>query len=610
MAVKPLTEALARQFGLKTTRKGGPEYVLPPDPTPEAIEIARLNAAKPVEEGGLGLPLDNTSIDRARAMGYRIPFYHGSGDELTKINPLQGQPLDEYNRMRGGAGTFGATDPPEVAELYAPQRDGVVYPLIMRDDAMAKVTSKESPAKVGVIDFGEQQFSDAENLILELPDGRTVGPPNLGDEVDITDYRLGQISTDELIDLAEDYGLDSIASANVKDLGPFFRSSTAKELETYGYRDVGGTQAVVRSEGQVRAPNAAFDPAQRGSPSLTASVDPITAGGILSLIASGGKEALDYLQQNLDPRTIADYGLAITAMTPTPLALPALATESALFASDVVNALRNPETRQQIQDFVTKEGTPSTSGQMKRAVNYQNGGPVDPQDDLFPETIKEGIGTLIEYVPKAAKFVGRGVGDLVRSEPVSPPELATKTPPMDQLDFIAGFSPVYSHNIPAIAGKVVDQLYDPSQTMVNRSDLFIIPEKMGETAPRISKKELSDLLNDIRQQIEVQNIRLDVQGKEAGVTPSPELKESFSQRLVVDRLVDFIRNETGVKDPDQLQRMVTETVMTTTSKLDPKGMADGGVVSLKDRAVNMNRGPRSNGIMQYVPYMTGATNGY
>ena len=38
--------------------------------------------------------------------------------------------------------------------------------------------------------------------------------------------------------------------------------------------------------------------------------------------------------------------------------------------------------------------------------------------------------------------------------------------------------------------------------------------------------------------------------------------------------------------------------------------ADGGVVSLKDKAVNMTRGPRSNGIMQYVPYMTGATNGY
>ena len=620
MAVKPLTEALARQFGLKTTRKGGTEYVLPPDPTPEAMEIARLNASKPVEEGGLGLPADNTNVDRARAMGYGIPFYHGTMDELTRVEPF-----------RNKAGFFGANEPPEVAETYAfePFAPGLtnlseskVYTLLMRDDALAKVKDPDNPAKVGQVDWGGQNFDRAEGALLDLPNGDQI-------ELDVID-------TDDLEDIAEQYGLDAIEISNIKDVtgtgfggidggkGTFDlieEGGVPRELDIRRFPvsedEFGilgavaeGTESGAYKPGLVRAPNAAFDTAQRGSPSLTASVDPITAGGILSLIASGGKEALDYLQQNLDPRTIADYGLAITAMTPTPLALPALATESALFASDVVNALRNPETRQQIQDFVTKEGTPSTSGQMKRAVNYQNGGPVDPQDDLFPETIKEGIGTLIEYVPKAAKFVGRGVGDLVRSEPVSPPELATKTPPMDQLDFIAGFSPVYSHNIPAIAGKVVDQLYDPSQTMVNRSDLFIIPEKMGETAPRISKKELSDLLNDIRQQIEVQNIRLDVQGKEAGVTPSPELKESFSQRLVVDRLVDFIRNETGVKDPDQLQRMVTETVMTTTSKLDPKGMADGGVVSLKDRAVNMNRGPRSNGIMQYVPYMTGATNGY
>ena len=120
-------------------------------------------------------------------------------------------------------------------------------------------------------------------------------------------------------------------------------------------------------------------------------------------------------------------------------------------------------------------------------------------------------------------------------------------------------------------------------------------------------------MKDIRQQIDVQNLRLEIQGKEAGVTPSEEIKQIFSQKLVADRLVDFIRNETGVTDPEQLQRMVSEIVMTTTSSMDPtepQGMADGGVVSLKDKAVNMTRGPRSNGIMQYVPYMTGATNGY
>ena len=240
--------------------------------------------------------------------------------------------------------------------------------------------------------------------------------------------------------------------------------------------------------------------------------------------------------------------------------------------------------------------------------------PVDPnQGDMFPEAIREGIGTLVEYAPKVMKVASRGVGDLVRSEPVSPPELATEPPPTDELDFIASSSPVYSHNIPTIAGRIVEQLYSPEQTAVNRPDLFMIPEKMGETAPKISKQAIGQLLNDIKNQIDVENVRLDVQGMESGVTPSPEIKKIFSQKMVVDRLVDFIRNEANVTDPDQLQRMVTETVLTTKSKMDPtepQGFADGGVVSLKDRAVNMTRKPRSNGIMQYVPYITGATNGY
>ena len=241
----------------------------------------------------------------------------------------------------------------------------------------------------------------------------------------------------------------------------------------------------------------------------------------------------------------------------------------------------------------------------------ENKPPVDPnQGDMFPEAIREGIGTLVEYAPRVAKFASRGAGDLLRSDPVSPPELATEPPPEDQLDFIAEYSPVYAHNIPAIAGRIVEQLYDPEQTAVERRDLFMIPEKMGEAAPRISRQAIGQLLNDIKNKVDVENVRLDVRGMEAGVTPSPEIKKIFSQKMVVDRLVDFIRDETGVKDPDQLRRMVTETVLTTKSKMDPKGFADGGVVSLKDRAVNMNRGPRTNGIMQYVPYITGATNGY
>jgi len=245
----------------------------------------------------------------------------------------------------------------------------------------------------------------------------------------------------------------------------------------------------------------------------------------------------------------------------------------------------------------------------------ENKPPVDPnQGDMFPEELKEGIGSLITNVaPTVLRNVGKAADFALRSEPVSPPELATETPPTNELDFIAGYSPVYSHNIPTIAGKIVEQLYSPEQTAVKRTDLFMIPEKMGETAPKISKQAIGQLLNDIKNQIDVENVRLDVQGMETGVTPPPEMKKIFSQKMVVDRLVDFIRNEANVTDPDQLQRMVTETVLTTKSKMDPtepQGFADGGVVSLKDRAVNMNRGPRANGIMEYVPYMTGAGYGY
>lgn len=44
----------------------------------EAMEVAQKNAALPVSEGGLGLPPDNTAMDRARALGFDTPAYHGT----------------------------------------------------------------------------------------------------------------------------------------------------------------------------------------------------------------------------------------------------------------------------------------------------------------------------------------------------------------------------------------------------------------------------------------------------------------------------------------------------------------------------------------------------
>jgi hypothetical protein len=43
------------------------------------MALAQQRAALPVSEGGLGLPTDNTPMQRAQAMGFDLPGYHGTG---------------------------------------------------------------------------------------------------------------------------------------------------------------------------------------------------------------------------------------------------------------------------------------------------------------------------------------------------------------------------------------------------------------------------------------------------------------------------------------------------------------------------------------------------
>lgn len=54
-----------------------------------AHEIAQKNAALPVSKGGLGLPPDNTALDRAKALGFDIynKYFHGTGDDFTEFDP-------------------------------------------------------------------------------------------------------------------------------------------------------------------------------------------------------------------------------------------------------------------------------------------------------------------------------------------------------------------------------------------------------------------------------------------------------------------------------------------------------------------------------------------
>lgn len=52
----------------------------------QAHLTAQRNAALPVNQGGLGLPADNTAMDRARAMGWDTDVYHGTDVDISEFD--------------------------------------------------------------------------------------------------------------------------------------------------------------------------------------------------------------------------------------------------------------------------------------------------------------------------------------------------------------------------------------------------------------------------------------------------------------------------------------------------------------------------------------------
>jgi hypothetical protein len=134
------TEGYPYEYGYNTNF----EY-----PQQAALDLAQQRAALPVEQGGLGLPANNTAADRAKAMGFDVPAYHGTAStDIQKFMPEGGTPegektLEWYkNRqaqnepvgyMSFRSGSF-FSPKPDYAGHYAPETTGVMYPVNIRMD--------------------------------------------------------------------------------------------------------------------------------------------------------------------------------------------------------------------------------------------------------------------------------------------------------------------------------------------------------------------------------------------------------------------------------------------------------------------------------------------
>jgi len=81
-----------------------------------AHELAQRNAALPVEQGGLGLPADNTAMDRAKAMGFDTPAYHGTNYDIGDIDQFRHGYIGE--NFKESAGGFHFAGDEDTARLY------------------------------------------------------------------------------------------------------------------------------------------------------------------------------------------------------------------------------------------------------------------------------------------------------------------------------------------------------------------------------------------------------------------------------------------------------------------------------------------------------------
>jgi hypothetical protein len=84
---------------------------------------AQKNAAKPISEGGLGLPPNNTAMDRAKALGFdEKTYYHGTNADIKAFDP----------EMSAQGGITWIADSPKYANDYtlnSSQGAGNIIPL-------------------------------------------------------------------------------------------------------------------------------------------------------------------------------------------------------------------------------------------------------------------------------------------------------------------------------------------------------------------------------------------------------------------------------------------------------------------------------------------------
>ena len=242
-------------------------------PATQRMLIAQKNAALPISEGGLGLPATNTATQRAKAMGYETPVYHGTNADINAFNV-------EGKGKTAGAGAFLTTNPITAETYVSASGGGNILPLLLKKDDFLTANARG------------RNWADIYTNELSARSGKNrYTPQELGLDIN------SATTTDELGIIANELSKKGAEIKNVKDLGPNTHVMRAKEylLEKYGivpdptWSNVTGSQHqeaqkamtklydaqksdiyAVQDPSLIRSRFAAFDPKKANSPDLLA----------------------------------------------------------------------------------------------------------------------------------------------------------------------------------------------------------------------------------------------------------------------------------------------------------------------------------------------------
>ncbi len=207
-----------------------------------AQEVAQRNAALPVREGGLGLPANNTAMDRAKAMGFDTEnmWFRGDKPNLSEFNPN-----DPSNYIKGN---IFLTDKKPIASWYAKtgkQKDIMNMPKD-ESEGVYSLFTKTNPRELKIDAQGESWLS--------------IPAPKAWKNIYSYDG-TGQI--DDIALTANQKKYPSLQVNNV--------------LDQYGL----GNQKVIFKPSDIRSANAAFDPFRRNEADILAGLLAVPATSLM-----------------------------------------------------------------------------------------------------------------------------------------------------------------------------------------------------------------------------------------------------------------------------------------------------------------------------------------